>query len=44
MPVLGYAGYLPFGLECIVVAEMVLGSSGKDKISNVEQRISNDEV
>jgi len=25
MPVLGYAGYLPFGLECSVVAEMVLG-------------------
>jgi hypothetical protein len=44
MPILGYAGYLPFGLECIVVAEMVLGSSEKDKISNVEQRISNDEV
>jgi hypothetical protein len=29
MPVLGYAGYLPFGLECIVVAEMVLNESGK---------------
>jgi hypothetical protein len=40
MPVLGYAGYLPFGLECIVVAEMVLGSGGKNRISNVEQRIS----
>ena len=25
MPILGYAGYLPFGLECSVVAEMVLG-------------------
>jgi len=25
MPLLGYAGYLPFGLECSVVAEMVLG-------------------
>jgi len=24
MPVLGYAGYLPFGLECLVVAEWVL--------------------
>jgi hypothetical protein len=24
MPILGYAGYLPFGLECSVVAEMVL--------------------
>jgi hypothetical protein len=44
MPILGYAGYLPFGLECTVVAEMVLGSGGKKRISNVEQRISNDEV
>jgi hypothetical protein len=44
MPILGYAGYLPFGLECSVVAEMVLARSGKDRISNVEQRISNDEV
>ena len=25
MPVLGYAGYLPFGLECAVVAEVFLG-------------------
>ncbi len=25
MPVLGYAGYLPFGLECAVVASYVLG-------------------
>ncbi len=25
MPVLGYAGYLPFGLECAVVAEMYTG-------------------
>ena len=24
MPVLGYAGYLPFGLECLVVANLVL--------------------
>ena len=24
MPILGYAGYLPFGLECAVVSEMVL--------------------
>jgi hypothetical protein len=33
MPILGYAGYLPFGLECSVVAEMVLkekGPSGED--------------
>ena len=26
MPLLGYAGYLPFGLECAVVAEAFLGS------------------
>ena len=25
MPLLGYAGYLPFGLECSVLVEMVLG-------------------
>jgi hypothetical protein len=25
MPLLGYAGYLPFGVECAVVVEMVLG-------------------
>jgi hypothetical protein len=24
MPLLGYAGYLPFGLECLVVANLVL--------------------
>jgi hypothetical protein len=29
MPILGYAGYLPFGLECSVVADMVLRRSGK---------------
>jgi hypothetical protein len=28
MPILGYAGYLPFGLECSVVAEMVLKEKG----------------
>ncbi len=25
MPLLGYAGYLPFGLECVAVAELFLG-------------------
>ena len=25
MPVLGYGGYLPFGLECLAVGEMVVG-------------------
>jgi hypothetical protein len=23
MPLLGYAGYLPFGLECAVVADLI---------------------
>ncbi len=26
MPLLGYAGYLPFGLECLVVADMIVGA------------------
>jgi len=30
MPVLGYLGYLPFGLECAVVAELA-------GLMNVEQ-------
>lgn len=25
MPALGYAGYLPFGLECLLVAEWIIG-------------------
>jgi hypothetical protein len=25
MPLLGYGGYLPFGLECLVVGCMVVG-------------------
>ena len=28
MPLLGYAGYLPFGLECLLVVER-LGGSGR---------------
>jgi len=31
MPILGYAGYLPFGLECSAVAEMVLAENAKDR-------------
>ena len=30
MPVLGYAGYLPFGLTCVVVAELCLGLNESD--------------
>lgn len=26
MPVLGYGGYLPFGLECLLIGQMVLGN------------------
>jgi hypothetical protein len=29
MPLLGYAGYLPFGVECAVVVAMVLARNGK---------------
>jgi hypothetical protein len=29
MPILGYAGYLPFGLECSLVAEMILKKKRK---------------
>jgi hypothetical protein len=32
MPLLGYAGYLPFGLECSVIADLVLKSSPRGKI------------
>ncbi len=30
MPLLGYAGYLPFGLECVAVAALFLGRKGMD--------------
>ncbi|MEE9612334.1 MAG: hypothetical protein V3W19_13855 [Desulfatiglandales bacterium] len=29
MPILGYAGYLPFGVECAVIADMVMINRGK---------------
>jgi hypothetical protein len=32
MPLLGYAGYLPFGLECLVVADLVLTRRGERPI------------
>lgn len=28
MPLLGYAGYLPFGLECVIVARLLVGLPG----------------
>jgi hypothetical protein len=30
MPILGYAGYLPFGLMCAVISSMVLKKSDMD--------------
>lgn len=30
MPILGYAGYLPFGLECAVIADRVAAASRQD--------------
>jgi len=30
MPVLGYAGYLPFGMECVAVARLFLGTNRVD--------------
>jgi hypothetical protein len=31
MPLLGYAGYLPFGLECLAVAEWILPKSSPSR-------------
>ncbi|MGE0472830.1 MAG: hypothetical protein AB7P17_04285 [Nitrospirales bacterium] len=31
MPILGYAGYLPFGLECLVITEWYLGTIARDR-------------
>jgi hypothetical protein len=30
MPILGYAGYLPFGLECAVIADLFLGRMDRE--------------
>jgi hypothetical protein len=35
MPILGYAGYLPFGLECSVVAEMMLRRRSGGELAGV---------
>jgi hypothetical protein len=36
MPLLGYAGYIPFGLECVVVSDFVLRllGLGRDRGKN----------
>ncbi|MBM4143700.1 MAG: hypothetical protein FJ225_08950 [Lentisphaerae bacterium] len=38
MPLLGYAGYLPFGLECGVVADIVAGAGGRTEPENAGGR------
>ena len=35
MPILGYAGYLPFGLECLAVADFFLGYQDSPTSTNV---------
>jgi hypothetical membrane protein len=37
MPILGYAGYLPFGLECMAVAQFFLPSSCRDHLKDMMQ-------
>ena len=40
MPALGYAGYVPFGLECLIVAEWVIGGaweSTRSSSSNIRE-------
>lgn len=33
MPLLGYAGYLPFGIECAAIAALLLGNGRMDAVS-----------
>jgi hypothetical protein len=35
MPLLGYAGYLPFGVVCVLVAELVCGRGGERRSARV---------
>jgi hypothetical protein len=35
MPALGYAGYLPFGIECAAIAALVLDYRKRDQSGNV---------
>jgi hypothetical protein len=32
MPALGYAGYLPFGLECLLIAEWIIGQAWQGRV------------
>jgi len=37
MPILGYAGYLPFGLECVAVAQFFCPRSCRDSLNELMQ-------
>lgn len=39
MPLLGYAGYLPFGLECVAVAQFFLPECCRDILMEPSQRV-----
>lgn len=38
MPLLGYAGYLPFGLTCVVAAQLLTGTDPRAGSGNVPER------
>ncbi len=45
MPLLGYAGYLPFGLECVVIVEVCFGHTEVNHIlasSSLSEKITGD--
>ena len=41
MPILGYAGYLPFGLTCLLVTELVLGYQSREQLSRLSKQTEN---
>ena len=41
MPLLGFAGYLPFGLECVAVADKILGDGAASRTGQGVRRESN---
>ncbi len=44
MPALGYAGYLPFGLECAVLADLFLGRRDREVTTDVPNVISRESL
>jgi hypothetical protein len=39
MPILGYAGYLPFGLECLAVVDFFLGNTNRQTAIRTEPHV-----